>query len=378
MSERTNTAKWMEAQRRWQINVQKDGMRRSFYSSTPGRTGQREANRKADAWLKRIDGPQARRKRWSEALDEYREYCVTLAQEKRNAGKIVGHTMKSRELGNYRQPISNLECWGAPLAHRYMDTLRDGDIQAVLDLAAARGRSKKTIKNIKTAFDGFFKFCRRRGYTIYRPEEVEIPQQARLKERHILQPEHLEILFGSDQTLWRGKPAFEKQIYAFRFAVLTGLRPGELMALQVEDWDGDTLHVRGSINDSGELTAGKNQNAIRDIHLYPLAREQLARQCLLTGRRSGYMFDIPSQHAQRQRWYTYCEHNGLPHITPYEMRHTFVSIAQKLPEGMLKPIVGHSKNMDTFGVYGHTVNGYQEDAAARLESIFEELLAPGE
>ena len=51
MGKRTNTAKWMENQRRWQINVQKDGVRRSFTSSKPGRTGQREANAKADAWL---------------------------------------------------------------------------------------------------------------------------------------------------------------------------------------------------------------------------------------------------------------------------------------------------------------------------------------
>lgn len=51
MGKRTNTATWNEKYNRWQINVQKDGYRRSFYSSAPGRTGQREANAKADAWL---------------------------------------------------------------------------------------------------------------------------------------------------------------------------------------------------------------------------------------------------------------------------------------------------------------------------------------
>ncbi len=44
MGKRTNTAKWMENQNRWQVNVQKDGVRRSFTSSKPGRTGQRKAN----------------------------------------------------------------------------------------------------------------------------------------------------------------------------------------------------------------------------------------------------------------------------------------------------------------------------------------------
>ena len=51
MSKRINTAVWQEKYKRWQINVQKDGIRKSFYSSTPGRTGQREANKKADQWL---------------------------------------------------------------------------------------------------------------------------------------------------------------------------------------------------------------------------------------------------------------------------------------------------------------------------------------
>ena len=48
MTTRTNSAKWMGT--RWQINVQKDGQRKSFYSSKPGRTGQREANAKAVSW----------------------------------------------------------------------------------------------------------------------------------------------------------------------------------------------------------------------------------------------------------------------------------------------------------------------------------------
>lgn len=51
MGKRTNTAVWMDKQNRWQIKVQKDGERKTFTSSKPGRVGQREANAKADAWL---------------------------------------------------------------------------------------------------------------------------------------------------------------------------------------------------------------------------------------------------------------------------------------------------------------------------------------
>ena len=52
MGARVNTAIWMESSQRWRIDVQKDGVRRSFYSSKPGRNGQREANRKTDAWYR--------------------------------------------------------------------------------------------------------------------------------------------------------------------------------------------------------------------------------------------------------------------------------------------------------------------------------------
>lgn len=51
MKKRVNTAFWVEKENRWCIAVQKNGTRKRFYSSTPGRTGQREANAKADAWL---------------------------------------------------------------------------------------------------------------------------------------------------------------------------------------------------------------------------------------------------------------------------------------------------------------------------------------
>ena len=51
MARRTITAVWNSTLKQWKIGVQKDGVRKYFYSGTPGRTGQREANAKADAWL---------------------------------------------------------------------------------------------------------------------------------------------------------------------------------------------------------------------------------------------------------------------------------------------------------------------------------------
>ena len=49
--ERTTEAAWSDKYKRWSIKVRQDGQRKAFYSSTPGRRGKFEAERKADAWL---------------------------------------------------------------------------------------------------------------------------------------------------------------------------------------------------------------------------------------------------------------------------------------------------------------------------------------
>ena len=53
-------------------------------------------------------------------------------------------------------------------------------------------------------------------------------------------------------------------------------------------------------------------------------------------------------------------------IKLYSLRHTYVSIVSAqsmISEGNLKQILGHSKSMDTFGVYGHRVDNELENTA---------------
>ena len=55
--------------------------------------------------------------------------------------------------------------------------------------------------------------------------------------------------------------------------------------------------------------------------------------------------------------------------------HTFVSVTKAdISEELLKPYIGHAKDMDTFGIYGHTVNGEMDRAAAAIDEVFDKLL----
>lgn len=134
----------------------------------------------------------------------------------------------------------------------------------------------------------FIKWARQHGYTALRPEdELIVPKAARLKGKKILQPDALRTLLSTDTRVVRGKVELDENIHAYRLAVMTGLRPGELLGLQVADVEGDRLHIRRAINSLDEETSGKNENALRTVVLHPLAAAELQAQLIQRTREEG-------------------------------------------------------------------------------------------
>lgn len=355
MGKRTNTAVWLEKYGRWQINIQKDGKRRTFYSSKPGRAGQRECQAKADAWLD--DNIDSRPRRVEEVAAAYLEDC-----------------RQRTSYANARKEESICRVWILPqIGHIRFDQLGEQHLQKVVTAAFAAGKSEKTLKNIRATLMALAKFARRCRWSTFRPEEINIPRGAARGTRSILQPAHLVTLFTEDTTLWRGKRVPDPLILAYRLQVLTGLRPGELLGLQRSDRWGNTVVVQRSINIYGEVTTGKNENARRRITLTPTALSVWqAQEERTTG--SAFLFPYLQEHTYRRYLQRYCAANGLPAVTPYELRHTFVSAVQSLPEGWVRTLVGHSQSMDTFGVYAHATQGLENQIAQKLQEIFDDLL----
>lgn len=356
MGKRTNTATWSDKYSRWQINVQRDGKRRSFYSSTPGRTGQREANAKADAWMDAgIEGGSTR----VSAL-----YADFIASKQESTGQSHWRGVESR----YRNHIAPF------IGNKRIDRVTEQDLQDVINKAYAQhGLAAKTLLNLRGDLAAFFKFCRRRKVSALLPEDLTIPASAKRPNKGILQSADLLELFNSDKTIFRGKPAPEQFINAFRLEVLTGMRPGEVIGLRWEDIHGRTVHLQRSINKYNEVTQGKNRNAVRTVELPDMAVAVLDAQREITGG-MGSVFCISSAQTYRKHWERYRIANGISKATPYELRHTFVSVAKVLPEGQVKAVVGHSRNMDTFGVYGHDLAGEAAETARELDGVFLRLL----
>lgn len=358
MSKRTNTAVWQEKFSRWRVAVQKDGQRRYFYSSTPGRTGQREANRKADAWLEDGIGVKVGR-----VEDVYKLRFNGLKQ--------------TTSAGNYEPIESRWRVWVLPaIGKKRVNALTDKDLQSIINKAHAAGLSRKTLQLLAGDLRAFCKYCRKAKLSTYLPEDITIPAGARLKGKKVLQPADLGKLFSVDTTLYRGKRVHDDYITAYRFQVLTGLRPGELLGLRWSDIQGDTVNVQRAVNVQGETTQGKNQNAVRSFALSGMARAVLEQQRAVTGGGES-VFGIESEHRYYKRWVCYCEANGIEPVSVYELRHTFVSVAKTLPAGEVKELVGHSRNMDTFGTYSHALTGDAENTAQAVNAAFLRLLGNG-
>lgn len=368
MGKRTSSAYWEEKRERWRVDVQKNGMRKTFYSSTPGRAGKRECHEKADAWL-------------DEGIIDTRRKVSDMALLYMDNLKVTTSKSHWRQYENY---INNYIC--KIIGKVRMEDLTEQHFQSVINKAYQQGKSKKTLENMRACEKNFLKFCRKSKATTLLCEDITIPKGADKSEKVILQPEDIRKLFAIDCITVRGKEKTEHFIYAYRFAVVTGMRPGEVIGLQRRDITGDVVHISRAVNYYGETTKGKNDNAQRSFKLTALAKQILKEQASFMASKgilSPYVFPGEKGDAAVQQTYAkhlknYCEQNGITAATPYELRHTFVSIAKSLPMSTLKSLVGHSEDMDTLGIYGHAVEGELDRAAVEVNELFSEILTDEE
>lgn len=360
---RKNEANWIDSQSRWQINVQAEGDRRTFVSSTAGRKGKIEAERKADAWME------------SHVTDENTKAEILLDAFCEDVKARTGpstYEQNEKFIRLYIKPV---------IGKKRISRITAGDLQDIINWAYAdRHLARKTLMGIRATIMAWLKWCRMHGKTTLFVEGLKIPSGARAKGRTILTPDALVTLFSKSETVYRGKQRQEPYIWAYRFAVVTGLRPGELIGLLRNNIEEKKYKITQAIDEDGRITKGKNENAIRtgelsETAVWILAQQQ--KQCAASGLLfSEYVFpDADGGFISEKRYYAhwkrYCEVNGITEGTkPYELRHTFVSVNDEMPEALKKMIMGHSKSMDTEGVYGHEKRGDRAKAACYIDASF--------
>lgn len=369
-SDRRAQAKWIESRQRWQINVQAEGERRTFSSSKQGPRGRVEAERKADMWLER------------RLMSENTSFDAV-------AKEYLESIDKSESSSYYRQQEQYIRNHVLPaLRKKKISKITENDLQKVIDAAHKKGLSRKTLSNLRGCLMAIIKYARKGKYTDLRPEDLKIPASAPRSSKKILSQKDLKTLLTCDQIEVRGKLRQDWFIHAYRLQVLLGLRPGEAIGLRWGDIKNGILHVQRSINCAGEITSGKNDNADRYIALDGLAAAEIEaqkQQLIDAGVPMEWVFPVASTLSPPCQNHYYLsfkryqmQHNFSPVVSPYELRHTYVSVTDEMPEGLKKKTIGHSKSMDTEGVYGHRKAGDMQRAAAFGDAAFQRILDGGD
>lgn len=355
------TPKWNKSRKLWVIQAQHNGIRKTFYSSTPGMKGKREVLDAFDDWIE-FGGVQKITV----------EKCVELYL------RDIEARLGKRD--TYRETEIYTRLYVLPAIGKCkMSNLSLRDWQTILNEARPQKRpseslSVKTLTHLRSVLTGLHRFAYINYYCDDWRGSLYIPQGHKKGQRQILQPSDIAKLFEPSE-LWF--------INAYRTMLLCGLRPGECLAIQEGDIVDGVLYVQRSINDQGEITEGKNRNAKRTIPLPSLAKTLIEETIERNHRKNfGTPWIFPNsvgapacQDSVRKQWNKLKESTGIPG-TLYSLRHTFVSIVSSqthLAEGTIRELVGHSQSMDTFGTYKHAVKGELQTAADVINLTFERL-----
>ena len=172
---------------------------------------------------------------------------------------------------------------------------------------------------------------------------------------------------------------FEGYYEVFLLDLATGLRRGELMALQWDDLNFKTgvLNVNKQVYDvRGQLqiSTPKTKNSVRKIVLPPAVVAVLREYKKTVDSR--WMFPSPVKEdcpitpgVVRRRLQLILEHAGCKHVRFHDLRHTFATLA--LENGMdvktLSAMLGHVSAVTTLDIYTHITSDMQRAAAASID-----------
>ena len=164
----------------------------------------------------------------------------------------------------------------------------------------------------------------------------------------------------------------------FLLELATGLRRGEVLALQWDDLDCNTgaLCVQRQVyraNGGLVVSAPKTKAALRTIVLPPSLLGVMKEYHQRIDSR--WMFpspakeDSPLEPAVRKRLQTILKHAGCRKVRFHDLRHLFVTTA--LENGMdvktLSTIIGHVSAKTTLSVYTHVTDAMRQTAAAKID-----------
>ncbi len=345
---------------------------------------------------------------------------VTFHGRKKEAESHLHRLLVERDSGTYRKPTkmslgAYLDQWLAAkswksertkddytallsryvrpaLGSRRLDQLSPLDIQALYESMKARGLSGRTLAYTHTVLSSALKQARRwRPIAVNPAEDVERPS----KDARHDDDEHEDMRVLSLEEAERFLAAAEGDRWGvlFKFALATGMRPGEYRALKWSDVAPDFTHVRvqRAISEpkrGWKIDRTKTKQSRRTIPLPPetalaLAEHRRRQAEVRLAHGPGYA-DLDLVFANRDG--RPLNENNLvnrhfkhvlraarldPKLRLYDLRHTCATMLLADGENVktVSERLGHASIVLTLQTYAHVLPTMQQGAADRLQRI---------
>ena len=273
-------------------------------------------------------------------------------------------------------------------------TTHVNDFVLTLSKCSKRSTVNITLSYLKT----IFKYAIRAERIIsYNPTDyVIVPKQEGDKKKKLyLEKSELKKFLDEAKKDTRNFPFYMATV----IMAYTGMRIGEVMALQWEDIDMENkvIHVRKDMfipnSNSYILQTPKTKTSVRDITISDTLIKEIKeyrKKYLAFKMRSktwdniGYNFVLTSvrfpgrmfgPHAVNSWMITICKRACMEKINPHMLRHTHVSLLAEsgVPLAVIKERLGHSSSVITEQIYLHVTKHQKNVAADKFEEIMSGL-----
>lgn len=262
------------------------------------------------------------------------------------------------------------------LGHRPLHAIKAVDIEIALNQLIKEGYSGSQVSKVKAMFNQIFRKAAANDIIDKNPvaltERMRLPKKKSTKDSYSV---------AEIKTLFEVLPK-DRTGHAIRLCIACGLRPQELLGLEIEhiECDGSKLHIRQAVQlIHGRITIGdtKSISGVRDIPIPAFARESAKYL-----RENSNGFVMKGKYDYPMNTTTWRDHykkaigaiEGVRVLPPHCCRHTYITMlhASGVDFDTIQALAGQSDEDATRG-YMHIKDEVTQKAVEKLELTLSEV-----
>lgn len=241
-----------------------------------------------------------------------------------------------------------------------------------------------SIDYIRRVFMNVMKAALDSGYIKINPVKGTIKPKITKKKLEVYTPDEIQIIFNhldEEPKHWQ---------YFIKLALATGMRKGELLALQWKDIDfkENTIHIQYSLQNTKEhgykIKEPKTESSKRIIKVDPYILKEIKNQLESNrfkswtneGETYNLVFNIDGKplypSSPRKWWDRFLKRISMRSLTIHDLRHTHATflIENGVHPKVIADRLGHASITTTMNLYGHQIQKADEEAANLFGKIF--------